>query len=38
LRGTEVAFDRLLSLPLYPDLTDLEQERVCEVLQKELER
>lgn len=34
LRGTEVAFDRLLSLPLYPDLTDLEQERVCEAVRK----
>lgn len=36
LRGTEVAFDNLLSLPLYPDLTDAEQERVCGAVEKHL--
>jgi dTDP-4-amino-4,6-dideoxygalactose transaminase len=29
LRGADLAFERLLSLPLYPDLTSAEQERVC---------
>ena len=30
------AFDRVLSLPLYPDLTETEQERVCETLREVL--
>ena len=37
LQGTEIAFDRVLSLPLYPDLTDAEQERVCERLTEVME-
>jgi perosamine synthetase len=37
-RGADIAFDRLLSLPLYPDLSPLEQERVCEALFKVLAR
>ena len=31
-RGSDVAFDRVLSLPLYPDLSPAEQQRVCEAL------
>jgi perosamine synthetase len=38
LRGTATAFDRVLSLPLYPDLSPLEQERVCEALRDALLR
>ena len=29
---TERAYERLLSLPMYPELTDAQQERVVEVL------
>lgn len=32
LRGASLAFDRVLSLPLYPDLTAAEQQRVCDAL------
>jgi dTDP-4-amino-4,6-dideoxygalactose transaminase len=30
LEGTGEAFDRVVSLPLYPDLTTREQELVCD--------
>lgn len=36
LSGTGVAFDHLLSLPLYPDLSPLEQERVCDAVRDAL--
>jgi aminotransferase EvaB len=32
LPNTGAAFDRVLSLPLYPDLTDAEQDLVCDAL------
>lgn len=35
--NTELAFDRVLSLPLYPNLTTPEQEYVCASLEKVLE-
>lgn len=38
LRGSEVAFDALLSLPLYPDLTEAEQARVCDAVREALAR
>jgi dTDP-4-amino-4,6-dideoxygalactose transaminase len=47
LRGTDLwkdefvisshAFERVLSLPLYPDLTDFEQKMVCTALRRCLE-
>ena len=36
LRESDAAFDRLLSLPLYPDLTPLEQDRVCDAVRETL--
>lgn len=35
--GTQSAFDRVISLPLYPNLTAAEQEYVCASLEKVLE-
>ena len=32
LEGSSLAYDGLLSLPLYPDLTEMEQRRVCSAL------
>ena len=36
LGGSDLAFDRALSLPLYPDLTEFEQRMVCAALRKTL--
>ena len=36
LRGADLALDRLLSLPLYPDLSVAEQERVCDAVREAL--
>ena len=35
-RGSDLAFERLLSLPLYPDLSTAEQERVCDAVRDAL--
>jgi len=32
LEATAFAFDRVISLPLYPDLSELEQRLACEAL------
>jgi dTDP-4-amino-4,6-dideoxygalactose transaminase len=32
LPGADAAFDRLLSLPMYPDLSDAAVDRVCDAL------
>lgn len=34
--ASSLAFDRVLSLPIYPDLTEFEQEMVCAALNKSL--